>query len=237
MVRHPPIGTGGSVVRAAMRRTPSLTALTRRERRLVGALYTPRAIQRWLRNVRYNREHGGETLRTFRGVVRDGTAHCLEGCLAAATLLDQHGHPPLVLHLASQDGLEHILALFRHRGRWGAIGRSRDEGLHGRAPVYPSLLALAQSYMVPYVDGSGRVVGWAVTDLDALLPRTDWRLAPTNAWSVDRALLRLRHRRLHMSERRYRTWLRRYLAYRAAVPAATPGEWRRFYGDEARWWW
>ena len=220
-----------------MSRTPSLEDFSPRERRLVQTFRHPRAIQRWLRQVPYNREPAGETLRTFRGVVRAGTAHCLEGCLAAATLLDQHGHPPLVLHLASQDGLEHIVALFRHAGRWGAIGRSRDEGLHGRAPIFASPRAVAWSYTAPYVDGEGRVVGWAVTDLDTLLPRVDWRLASTNVWAVDRALLRLRHHRLHMGERRYRSWLARYRAFRAATPAPTTRAWRRFYGTEARWWW
>lgn len=218
-------------------RSPARHAFTVRERRILDALRSPRAIQRWLRDVPYNRERGGETLRTFRGVVRDGTAHCLEGCLAAATVLDQLGHPPLVLHLASQDGLEHIVALFRHRGRWGAIGRSRDEGLHGRAPVYATPLALARSYCVPYVDGTGRVTGWAMTDLDVLLPRTNWRLAATNAWAVDRALLRMRHHRLHMSDRAYRQWLGRYQAFRAEVAAPTAAQWRRFYGRVARWWW
>jgi hypothetical protein len=218
-------------------RTPDRAAFTPREWRLVASLRSPRAVQRWLRGVPYNREPDGETLRTFRGVVRVGRAHCLEGCLAAATVLDQLGHPPLVLHLASQDGLEHSVALFRHRGRWGAIGRSRDEGLHGRAPIFASPLALARSYVVPYVDGTGRVTGWAVADLDALLPRLDWRLAATNLWAVDRALLRLRHHRLPMSERRYRYWLGRYRAFREAVPTPSARAWRRFYGDAARGWW
>lgn len=212
-------------------------AFTPREAALIARLRTPKAVQRWLRSVPYNREPDGDTLRTFRGVLRHDTAHCLEGCLAAATVLHELGHPPVVLHLASQDGLEHSVALFRHRGRWGAVGRSRDEGLHGRAPVYRSLLDLARSYCVPYVDFTGRVEGWAVADLDQLLPTTDWRLASTNVWAVDRALLRLRHRRLQMSDRRYRSWHARYRAYRAAHPDPTPRAWRRFYGDHARWWW
>ncbi|MCU0622623.1 MAG: hypothetical protein MUF53_02030, partial [Gemmatimonadaceae bacterium] len=70
-------------------RTPDRAAFTPREWRLVASLRSPRAVQRWLRGVPYNREPDGETLRTFRGVVRVGRAHCLEGCLAAATVLDQ----------------------------------------------------------------------------------------------------------------------------------------------------
>jgi hypothetical protein len=213
------------------------TTLTPAERRVLRQCTTPRLVQRWVRSLPYNRERGGETLRTFRGVVRDRTAHCLEGCLAAAMIVGVHGHPPLVLHLASQDGLEHSVALFRYQGRWGAVGKSRDEGLHGRAPVFATPEDLAWSYTAPYVDGEGRVVGWRVADLDTLLPRVNWRLDGRNRWAVDRALLRLRHHRLHMPERHYQEWLARYRAFREASPRATPAAWRRFYGAESQHWW
>jgi hypothetical protein len=219
------------------RQRPHAADFTPRERAVIAAHRTPQQVQRWLRTLPYNRERDGETLRTFRGVLRHGAAHCLEGCLAAATILEQHGHPPLIVHLDSQDGLEHIVWVFAHHGRWGAIGRSRDEGLHGRAPVFPSLEALAASYHVPYVDTTGRVTGWAHADLSTLLPRTNWRLDARNVWSVDRALLRLRHRRLPMSERAYQTWKARYAAFKAEHPAPTARAWRRFYGDHARHWW
>ncbi|MDX2184737.1 MAG: hypothetical protein SFW08_12220 [Gemmatimonadaceae bacterium] len=145
--------------------------------------------------------------------------------------------PPLILHLDSQDGLAHILWVFQQRGRWGAVGRSRDEGLHGRAPVFDSLEALATSYQVPYVDFTGRVTGWAAADLRTLLPRTNWRLDLRNVWSVDRALLRLRHHRLPMANGAYREWKQRYADFRAEHPAPSARAWHRFYGAHARDWW
>lgn len=126
-------------------------------------------VQRFLRALPYNWERGGRTLRTFRGVIRHGEAHCLEAILAAAVILDQHGYPPLVLDLESEDRLDHVLFLFRHRGRWGAIGRSRDPGLHGRKPAFRTVRDLALSYVDPYVDGSGRITGYGVGDLDELV--------------------------------------------------------------------
>lgn len=211
--------------------------LTRAEARLLRTANMPQRVQRWVRTIPYNRERDGETLRTFRGVVRDRVAHCLEGCLAAATLLGASGHPPLVLHLASQDGLEHIVALFRRGERWGAVAKSRDEGLHGRAPVFATPEELAWSYTAPYVDGEGRIIGWRVADLDALLPRTNWRFDARHVWSVDRALLKLRHHRLRMPDHSYREWLARYRAFRATYPTPSARQFRRFYGAEARAWW
>lgn len=215
------------------------TGLTPAEAAVVARHRTPQAVQRWLRRLPYNRETDGETLRSFRGVVRDGTAHCLEGCLAAAAILERHGHAPAIVHLASQDGLEHILWVFRGPGGWGAVGRSRDEGLHGRAPVHPDLEALVASYAVPYVDLTGRIVGWAAADLRDLVPRADWRLSSRNVWAVDRALTTMRHRRFVMPSATYRRWQTAYADFLAAAgdrrPA--PAAWRRFYGAQTATWW
>lgn len=187
-------------------------------------------MQGWLRALPYNRERDGPALRTFRGVVRRREAHCLEAVLAAATILEQYGDPPTVLDLASQDGLDHVLFLYRREGRWGSIARSRDAGLHGRKPLFRTVRDLVYSYVDPYVDGSGRVVGYGVYDLDDLT-RADWRLGEHHVWSVERALIEAPHARLRTSERRYRRALRRYRAFRARHPDA-PAE---YYAGRERW--
>ena len=79
----------------------------------------------------------GETLRSFRGVIRHGAAHCLEAAaLAAAVIMEQHGRPPLVLSFESIDGLDHVIYVYQSRGLWGSVARSRDPGLHGRRAVF-----------------------------------------------------------------------------------------------------
>src|SRR5690348_12708518 len=117
---------------------PPLGAFTAAERRIVRRCRTPAQVQGFLNRLPYNTEPAprGATLRSFRGVVREGSAHCLEAALAAAVILEQHGYPPLVMSFESIDELDHVLFVYRRRGRWGSIGRSRDPGLHGRRPVF-----------------------------------------------------------------------------------------------------
>jgi hypothetical protein len=198
---------------------PGRDAFTARERRLIDQLSTPARVQRWLSGMRYNREEGGGTLRTFRGVVRDGRAHCLEAALAAACILEQHGHPPLLLSLESQDKLDHVLFVFRGRdGRFGAVARSRDLGLHGRRPVFRSLRDLAWSYFDTYVDYSGRITGYGLGDLYEL-GGYDWRFSERNVWKVERYLQEIPHRALNSSDARYERLLARYTEFRRRHPA------------------
>ena len=213
-------------------RTPDRNDFTAAERRLIDALRTPRQVQRFLRRFPYNWE---KTLRTFRGVVSVGRASCLEAVLFSATVLEQHGYPPLALDLASEDVLDHVLFIYRQGGRWGTVARSRDEGLHGRRPVFPTVRALVASYMDPYVDATGRLVGYAVAPLDELVT-SDWRLASTNVWSVERALFAWEHRTIRMGEARYRRARRRYAAFREAHPEPTARQWRQYYGEQTATW-
>lgn len=194
---------------------PPRTAFTRAERRVIDRLRTPDAVQRFLNDLPYNTEPppGRATLRSFRGVLRHGTVHCLEAALAAAVILEQHGYPPRVLSFESIDELDHVLFVFYVRGRWGSIGRSRDPGLHGRKAVFATPRALALSYVDAYVDFTGRVTGYTVADLRLLLGRYDWRLSEENVWKVERALLDLPHRAIRSSDRRIDDLRARYRAY------------------------
>jgi len=195
---------------------PALSIFTPAERRLFRRLRTPILVQRFLNRLPYNTEAkpGPETLRSLRQVLRHRTAHCLEAALAAACILEQHGFPPLVMSLKSADYLDHVIFVYRERGRWGSVARSRDPGLHGRKPLFRSARALAMSYFDPYIDFTGRLTGYAVFDLRRL-GTYDWRLSRRNVWAVERALLRYRHKPLKGSRQRIRCYRARYRAYRA----------------------
>jgi hypothetical protein len=198
-----------------MRRRASAGKLTRRERRLITRLRTPQAVQAYLNALPYNQEpHGRATLRSFRGVVQHGCAHCLEAALFAAVVLEQHGHPPLVLSFESIDQLDHVIYVYRRNGRWGSIARSRDPGLHGRKPVFASPRALALSYFDAYIDYTGRVEGYAVVNVAKEMGSYDWRIAGTNVWKVERMLLNHPHRRIASSNLRVRRLRERYRRYR-----------------------
>ena len=207
--------------RAASVEAPPAGAFRPAEQRVIARLRTPAAVQEYLNLMPYNVERGGETLRSFRGVVRPGTAHCLEAALFAAVVLEQHGYPPLVLSFESVDLLDHVIFVYRHRGGWGSIARSRDPGLHGRKPVFATPRALALSYVDPYVDYTGEVRGYAVVDMRAL-GTYDWRLADRNIWKAERLLLDYPHRRIRTARARVARLRARYLRFRADHPDRKP---------------
>lgn len=208
------------------------TSLTPRERRLIARLRTPRQVQAYLNRLPYNYERGGGTLRSFRGVVRHGHAHCLEATLFAAVVLEQHGYPPLVISFESIDKLDHVIFVYKEQGRWGSVARSRDPGLHGRLPVFATPRALAASYMDPYVDFTGRVTGFAVVNLDTQMGNYDWRLSERNVWKVEQVLIDYPHKRLVMTDARYGRLLESYKAFRAANNDRKPV---RCYDDREKW--
>ena len=206
-----------------------LPAFTPAERRLIARLRTPTLVQRFLNRLPYNTERNGDTLRSFRQVVRHRTAHCAEAALFAACVLQQHGYPPLLLTFESIDGLDHVLFLYRARGRWGTVARSRDPGLHGRKPVFRSLRALTMSYFDEYIDPTGCITGYAAYDLRQL-GDYDWRFARRNMWAVERTLIKVRHRRVRKPRQYVNAMRKRYLAYRAKY-----GKKPLFYRGRKRW--
>ncbi|MGH9455839.1 MAG: hypothetical protein ACRD2O_17920 [Terriglobia bacterium] len=193
------------------------SSFTRKEWNVIRQLNTPLKVQRFLRALAYNWEKGGDTLRTFRAVLRHGNVHCLEAALFAATVLEPHGYPPLLLDLESQDKLDHVLFLFKKNGRYGTVGRSRDAGLHGRKAVFRTIRELVMSYVDPFVDGSGRILAYAVFNLRSLR-RCDWRLSTKNVFAVEKTLIHLSHTTLKTSERKYQSALKQYLAFRRKFP-------------------
>jgi hypothetical protein len=199
---------------------------------LIARLKTPLQVQRWLNGLPYNTEPppGRATLRSFRGVVRRHTAHCLEAALAAAVILEQHGHPPLVMSFESIDALDHVIFVYRRNGRWGSVARSRDPGLHGRKPMFATPRALAKSYQDTYVDLTGRVTAFTVVDLRCLSDY-DWRLAAGNVWKVERMLLDTPHQPFGMSEARFQAFRKRYRAFKEKYPDRKP----LLYDGRERW--
>jgi hypothetical protein len=170
---------------------------------------TPKQVQIFIKSLEYNREKKKKTLRSAREALRAKTAHCLEAAFIAAAILEHHGYPPHVISLESQDGLDHVIYVFQRNGRWGSIGGSRDEGLHGRPPIYRSLRDLAWSYFDPYVDRTGRILAYQIAHLDDT--KANWRTSPRNVWKAENYLLKIKHIKLKASASRYRKILRNFL--------------------------
>ena len=192
---------------------PPWSAFTPAERRLIDRLRTPSRVQAYLNALRYNTEPDGETLRTFREVVRHRTAHCFEAAMFACVVLEQHGYPPLVLSFESIDHLDHVLFAYTVHGRWGSVARSRDPGLHGRLPVFPTPRALARSYVDTYVDFTGGVSAFAVADMRHVT-RCDWRFSKRSVWRAEKYLLDYPHHKLPTSRAHIDRLRAQYVAFR-----------------------
>jgi hypothetical protein len=103
---------------------PDATRFTTAEWKLIERLNTPLRVQRYFSSLPYNWEKNGGTVRSFRELLKRREAHCLEAAVGAAVILEQHGYPPLLLSLESQDLLDHVVYVFKQNGRWGSIARS-----------------------------------------------------------------------------------------------------------------
>jgi hypothetical protein len=200
-------------VAGALTLSPAVAAgWSPRELRSLRALRTPRGIQRALDAMPY---HLGSTAWSPRRVLRASTAHCLEGAIFAAAALRVLGFPPLLLDLEAAQDTDHVLAVYRVDGHWGAIGKSNFSGLRFREPVYRSLRELAMSFFEAYVNLRGERTLRAYSrpvDL-AGFDRTHpgWTTSETDLWWIAEHLARIPHvplltpgmvRRLSRADRR-----------------------------------
>ncbi len=130
--------------------------LTRLEVSELKKLQSPEKIQRFIDDeIAYNKEKDGETCRSPRRVLRDRTGHCFEGALLAAAALRVQGHPPLLVDLEAVRDDDHVLAVFKRHGHWGAIAKSNYSGLRFREPVYRTIRELVMSYFEHYYNLKG----------------------------------------------------------------------------------
>lgn len=158
-------------------------------------LDTAAKIQRFLDDIPYNTEDAGETFRSPRRVLRDQTANCIEGAVLAAAALRVQGEPPLIMDLTAVRDEDHVIAVYRRRGLWGAIGTSKFTGLRDREPVYRTLRELTMSYFEHYFNlngertlrGHGRPVNLARFD------RLRWMTSEVDLWPIAEHLERIPH--------------------------------------------
>ncbi len=175
--------------------------LTPAEFAVLKRLDTPQKIQAFCYGLGQNFELDGDTCRPVRGVLQTRTAHCIEGAMLAACALWVHGEPPLLLDMRAVRDFDHVVALFRRHGRWGAISKTNGIGLRSRDPVYGSLRELAMSYFHEYTNRRDHKtlreysVPYDLRRLDPGIWLTGTKLKgrKRNAWEVAEALDALRH--------------------------------------------
>ena len=122
------------------------------ELRKLRGLKTPAGVQKFLDNLPYNLSY---TARSPKNVLQDRTASCLEGGVFAASALRVLGFPPLIFDLEAEQDTDHVVAIFKARGHWGAVAKSNFTGCRYREPVYRNLRELAMSYFNIYFNLRG----------------------------------------------------------------------------------
>jgi hypothetical protein len=179
-------------------------AFSASELRKLCSLKTPHGVQRFLDDMPY---HLATTAWSPRRVLHERTAHCLEGAIFGAAGLRAIGFPPLLLDLEAENDTDHVLAIYRVRGHWGAVGKSNYAFLGYREPIYRSLRELAMSYFEQYFNlRRQRTLRTFSNPVD--LSRFDdrgWMTSAKDVWFIPEYLLTISHRPL------LEPWMRRSL--------------------------
>ena len=177
-----------------------LFGLTSQESRIFKKLNTPAKIQDYLEKMPMNKELRGMTLMSPRRVLQEKKAHCIEGALFAAAILWFHRKSPILLDLrANPYDHDHVVALFQHYGRWGAISKTNHAVLRYREPVYKNIRELALSYFHEYTDDDGqkslRYFSKKPFDLRKFKNR-NWITDEKDLWYIEKALDRAPHEKI-----------------------------------------
>ena len=155
----------------------------------------PYGVQRYLDDLPY---HLKDTAWSPRRVLREGTAHCLEGAIFAAAALRVLGYPPLIVDFEAEHDTDHVLAIFKVKGHWGALAKSNYTGCRYREPVYRSLRELAMSYFNIYFN-MRRERSLRTFSLPINLARFDdheWMTTQKPVWFIPIYLFEVKHYKL-----------------------------------------
>src|SRR6185295_2527598 len=142
--------------RGQVKVTRATLGLSRGELAVLQRLRTPEKAQEFVYELKQNFEPNGDTCNSIRVVLRTRRAHCIEGAMVAACALWLNGEPPLLLDMQAVHDFDHVIALFRRRGRWGAISKTNGIGLRWRDPIYANLRELSMSYFHEYYNDRDR---------------------------------------------------------------------------------
>jgi len=170
-------------------------SFTPAELRSLRALKTPAGVQRFLDRIPY---HLAKTAWSPRRVLAEKTAHCLEGAIFAAAALRAIGRPPLIIDFEAERDTDHVLAVFREHGCWGAVAASNYSGCRFREPVYRSLRELAMSYFDDYFNllGERSLRTFSQPVNLARFDRRGWQTIDGDVWFIAEYLCEIPHTKL-----------------------------------------
>jgi hypothetical protein len=197
-------------------------------------LNSPAKIQQFLdEEIGYNREPSGATCYSPQTVLRERVAHCMEGALLGAMALRKLGYPPLLVDLEAVRDSDHVLAVYRVHGRWGAVAKSDYAGLRSREPVYATIRELAMSYFEHYYNAAGEKTLRAYSrpvNLSRFDRSIEWMTTLDELWDIPGYLCVVPHTRIlrpPMERKVARMDARLYQAGRVGGVMEPFFEWRR----------
>jgi hypothetical protein len=169
----------------------------RKEMVLFKKLNTPQKVQDYLNKLKFNFEKNGETCYSPRFVIKHKTAHCMEGAMLAAAVLEFHGYKPLVMDLRSvkPGDDDHVVAVFKKFNCFGAISKTNHGVLRYREPIYKTVRELALSYFHEYFLNNGQKTLREYSDLLdlRLFDYINWRICENNLFEVPERLDKIKH--------------------------------------------
>lgn len=113
---------------------------------------TPNDIQIFLNSIPYSTH---KICQSPYFVMKKRSAHCAEGAYFAAAVFKFMGYEPQVVDLSAENDDDHVIAVFKKDGLWGAVAKSNTTVLRYREPVYRTIRELAMSYFEMYFNTLG----------------------------------------------------------------------------------
>ena len=173
---------------------------TKVEQKLFKKLNSPKKIQDFLVfKIGHNPAKDGVECRSPREVLKFGKAHCMEGALLAAAILEFHGHKPLLLDLRATDkDLDHVVAVFKQFGYFGAISKTNHGVLRYREPIYKTVHELVMSYFHEYFLDTGKKTLREYSDLFNVryFNRLNWRTSKEDMYIIPQKLDKIKHHKI-----------------------------------------
>jgi hypothetical protein len=170
--------------------------LSAKDARTLAKYATPEDIQDFITSIPINTEKGGASCASVNQTLKSGRAHCIEGALVAATALWMAGYPPLLMDMQAKGDDDHVIAIFKVRGHWGAISKSNLVWLRWRDPVYRNLRELAMSYFHEYVNKNKKTLRAYSAPFDLRrIPADQW-ITSEDCWDLAWTLDQSRHYKL-----------------------------------------
>src|SRR3989440_886539 len=165
---------------------------TSTELRRLRALKTPAGVQKFLDDLPYNLSY---TAPSPKRVLHDRTASCLEGGIFGAAALRILGFPPLIFDLEAEQDTDHVIAIFKVRGHWGAVAKSNFTGCRYREPVYRTLRELTMSYFNIYFNlrGERTLRRYSRPVNLARFDRVHWMTTDKPVWFIAEHLCEIPH--------------------------------------------